>query len=156
MQPIKKWSKWTKRGPHFTKTQWAQSVHLWNRLSTFISKHFLQNLKNPLVAKGTIYGRTLGPPVDSWVTFGDRATVFQQHCTEQNRHLNWCDCVFVKNDKPNSLSSIHSFFMRIFETVTLCGKCRSMPSLIQFGLLLLLFSMFSTSATITSLCSEKM
>ena len=40
------------------------SVHLWNRLSTFIPKHFLQNLKNPLVAKLTIYGRTLGRPVD--------------------------------------------------------------------------------------------
>ena len=56
------------------------SVHLWNRLSTFITKHFLQNLKNPLVAKRTIYGRTLGRPVDWWVAFGDRATVFQQHC----------------------------------------------------------------------------
>ena len=56
------------------------SVHLWNRLSTFIPKHFLQNLKNPLVAKRTIYGRTLGRPVDSWVAFGDRATVFQQRC----------------------------------------------------------------------------
>ena len=32
------------------------SVHLWNRLSTFIPNHFLQNLKNPLVAKWTIYG----------------------------------------------------------------------------------------------------
>ena len=39
------------------------SVHLWNRLSTFIPKHFLQNLKNPLVAKRTIYGKTLGRPV---------------------------------------------------------------------------------------------
>ena len=55
------------------------SVHLWNRLSTFITKHFLQNLKNPLVAKRTIFGRTLGRPVDWWVAFGDRATVFQQH-----------------------------------------------------------------------------
>ena len=61
------------------------SVHLWNRLSTFIPKHFLQNLKNPLVAKQTIYGRTLGRPVDSWVAFGDRATVFQQHCADINR-----------------------------------------------------------------------
>ena len=47
-------------------------VRLWNRLSTWIPKHFLQNLKNPLVAKRTIYGRTLGRPVDSWVAFGDR------------------------------------------------------------------------------------
>ena len=52
-------------------------MHLWNRLSTFILKHFLQNLKNPLVAKRTIYGRTLGRPC---VAFGNRATVFQQHC----------------------------------------------------------------------------
>ena len=56
------------------------SVHLWNCLSTFITKHFLQNLKNSLVAKRTIHGRTLGRQVDWWVAFGDRATVFQQHC----------------------------------------------------------------------------
>ena len=56
------------------------SVHLWHRLSTFIPKHFLQNLKNLLVANRTIYGRTLGHPVNSWVAFGDRATLFQQHC----------------------------------------------------------------------------
>ena len=30
-------------------------------VSTFIPKHFLQNPKNPLVAKRIIYGRTLGP-----------------------------------------------------------------------------------------------
>ena len=71
-----------------------------DRLSTFISKHFLQNLKNPLVAKWTIYGRTLCHPVDSWVAFGDRVTVFQQywlsrpsHCREvienANTFLNW-------------------------------------------------------------------
>ena len=40
---------------------------------------FCKNLKNPLVAKQTIYGRTLGRPVDSWVAFGKRATIFQQH-----------------------------------------------------------------------------
>ena len=57
------------------------SVHLWNCVSTFITKHFLQNLKNSLVAKRTIYGRTLGRPVDWWVAYGDRATVFQQHWT---------------------------------------------------------------------------
>ena len=56
------------------------SGHLWNPLSTFIPKHFLQNLKNALVAKRTIYGRTLGHPVDWWIKFGDRATIFQQHC----------------------------------------------------------------------------
>ena len=65
------------------------SVHLWNRLSTFIPKHFLQNLKNPLVAKLTIYGRTLGGPVDSCVAFGDRATVFQQHCTSAQFNSLW-------------------------------------------------------------------
>ena len=59
-------------------------MHLWNRLSTFIPKHFLQNLKNPLIVKPTIYGRTLGGPVDSWVTFGDQATVFQQHWTNSD------------------------------------------------------------------------
>ena len=69
-------------------------------LSTFIPKHFLQNLKNPLVAKWTIYGRTLCHPVDSWVAFGDQVTVFQQywlsrpsHCREvienANTFLNW-------------------------------------------------------------------
>ena len=56
------------------------SVHLWNRLYTFIPKHFMQNLKHPLVTKRTIYGKTLGRLVDSWVAFGDRATIFQQHC----------------------------------------------------------------------------
>ena len=55
------------------------SVHLWNRFSTFILKHFL----HPLVAKRTIYGRTLGRPVDWWVAFGDRANVFQQHQTRE-------------------------------------------------------------------------
>ena len=39
----------------------------------------LQNLKNSLVAKRTIDGGTLGRPVDSWVGFGDRAPMFQQH-----------------------------------------------------------------------------
>ena len=46
---------------------------------------FLQNLKNSLVAKRIIDGGTLGRPVDSWVAFGDRATIFQQHCTAQSR-----------------------------------------------------------------------
>ena len=55
------------------------SVRLWNRLSTFIVKHLLQNLKSPLIANRTICGRTLGCPVDLWVAFGDRATIFQQH-----------------------------------------------------------------------------
>ena len=53
--------------------------YLWNRMSSFIPKYFLQNLKNSLVAKRTINGGTLGRPVDSWVAFGDRATIFQQH-----------------------------------------------------------------------------
>ena len=48
-------------------------------MSSFIPKYFLQNLKNPLVAKQTIDGGTLGRPVNSWVAFGDRATIFQQH-----------------------------------------------------------------------------
>ena len=56
------------------------SVHLGNPMSSFIPKYFLQNLKNSLVAKRTIDGGTLGRPVDSWVAFGDRATIFQQHC----------------------------------------------------------------------------
>ena len=49
-------------------------------MSSFIPKYFLQNLKNVLVAKRTIDGGTLGRPVDSWVAFGNRATIFQQHC----------------------------------------------------------------------------
>ena len=78
-----KWSKGGNRNSRFTKAQvqtdtWYQwiSVSFWN---IFILKYFLQNLKNSLVAKRTIYDRTLGRPVDSWVAVGDRATVFQQH-----------------------------------------------------------------------------
>ena len=48
-------------------------------LSTFLPKYFLQNINNSLVAKRTIHGRTFSRPLDSWVAFGDRATVFQQH-----------------------------------------------------------------------------
>ena len=49
-------------------------------LSTFLPKYFLQNINNSLVANRTIHGRTFSRPLDSWVAFGDRATVFQQHC----------------------------------------------------------------------------
>ena len=58
------------------------SVHRWNHVPSFIPKYFLQNLKNSLVAKRTIDGGTLGRPVDSWVGFGDRVTMFQQHCQD--------------------------------------------------------------------------
>ena len=54
------------------------SMHLRSCLSTFLPKYFLQNINNSLVAKRTIHGRTLGRPLDSWVAFGDQATVFQQ------------------------------------------------------------------------------
>ena len=54
------------------------SVHLWHRLSTFFLQYFLQNLKNPLVVKRTIKGWTLGRPVGSWVSFGDRITAALQ------------------------------------------------------------------------------
>ena len=82
----KKYSKWTK---HLLRNNGDLiSVHLWNRLYTFIPKHFLQNLKHPLVAKRTIYGRTLGRPVDSWVALGDRVTIFQQHCNMRTWALN--------------------------------------------------------------------
>ena len=50
-------------------------------MSSFIPQYLLQNLKNSLVAKQTIDGGTLGRLVDSWVAFGDRATIFLQHCT---------------------------------------------------------------------------
>ena len=53
-----------------------------NVMSGFIQKYFLQNpwnLKNSLVAKQTIGGGTLGRPLDSWVAFGDWATILQQH-----------------------------------------------------------------------------
>ena len=60
------------------------SMHLRSCLSTFLPKIFLQNTNNSLVAKRTIHGRTLGRPLDSWVAFGDRATVFQQHCFTQD------------------------------------------------------------------------
>ena len=52
-------------------------------MSSFIPKYFVQNPKNSLVAKRTINGGTLGRMVDSWVAFGDRATIFQQHCVLQ-------------------------------------------------------------------------
>ena len=58
---------------------WYQCIHLRSCLSAFIPKYFLQNIKKSLVAKRTIHGRTLGRPLDSWVAFGDRATIFQQH-----------------------------------------------------------------------------
>ena len=60
------------------------SMHLRSCLSTFLPKYSLQNIKNSLVAKRTIHGRTLGRPLDSWVAIGDRATVFQQHCSCSN------------------------------------------------------------------------
>ena len=50
-----------------------------NRMFSFIPKYFLQNLKNSLVAKQTNDDGTLGRPVDSWVAFGERVTIFQQH-----------------------------------------------------------------------------
>ena len=46
--------------------------HLISVNISFILKYFLQNLKNLLVAKRTIYGITSGRPVDSWVAFGNR------------------------------------------------------------------------------------
>ena len=57
------------------------SVHLWNRLSTFILKFFICKNKESIVSPNG--PSMVGPwvaPVDSWVTFGDRANVFQQHC----------------------------------------------------------------------------
>ena len=53
-----------------------------NIMSSFILKYILQNLKNSLVAKWTIAVGTLGHTVDSWVAFGTRGTIFQQHCTK--------------------------------------------------------------------------
>ena len=77
-----KWSKGGHWNPCLTSAQvqtdtWYQWIVC---RSSFIPKYFLQNLKNPLVAKRTIHGGTLGRPVDSWVAFGDRVTIFQQHC----------------------------------------------------------------------------
>ena len=84
------------------------SMHLRSCLSTFLPKYFLQNIKNLLVAKRTIHGRTLGCPLDSWVAIGNRATVFQQHCCqftilrmEQNGgHFtdNILQCIFLKEN----------------------------------------------------------
>ena len=37
-----------------------------------------------LQTSNIVCDRTLGRPVDSWVVFGDRATVFQPHCIERN------------------------------------------------------------------------
>ena len=59
-------------------------------LSTFLPKYFLQNINNSLVAKLTIHGRTFSPPLDSWVAFGDRATVFQQHCVPSAKYAWFC------------------------------------------------------------------
>ena len=53
----------------------------------FSSEIFFAKHKNSLVAKRTIHGRTLGRPLDSWVAFGDWATVFQQHCVPYPRML---------------------------------------------------------------------
>ena len=58
---------------------WYQCIRLRSCLSTFLLKIFLQTIKNSLVAKRTIHGRTLGRLLDSWVAIGDRATVFQKH-----------------------------------------------------------------------------
>ena len=54
-----------------------------NVMFSFILKYFQQNLKNSLVPNRTIGGGTLGRPVDSWVTFGNRVTIFQQHWNSQ-------------------------------------------------------------------------
>ena len=83
------------------------SVQLWNHFSTFIPKHFLQKLTNPLVAKRTIYGRSLGRPVDSWLAFGDRATVFQQHWS--NISLDYC---------PFSMAS--NLFVILYSVISYC------------------------------------
>ena len=65
-------SKWTKRGPHFTKAKRTFYISAFEESSVhFHSETFSANLKNTLVAIRTINGRTLGRPVDSWVVFGD-------------------------------------------------------------------------------------
>ena len=46
----------------------------------FHSKTFSAKMKILLVTKSTSYGKTLGRPMDSRITFGDRSTVFQQRC----------------------------------------------------------------------------
>ena len=69
---------------------WYQLMHLWSCLSTFLPKYFLQNIKNSLVAKRTIHGRTLGCPLDSGVAVGDWATLFQQHWSNDNV-IKYCD-----------------------------------------------------------------
>ena len=41
-------------------TSTNRHMHLWNQMSNFIPKYFLQNLKNSLVGKQTMDGGTLG------------------------------------------------------------------------------------------------
>ena len=66
-------------------------------LSTFLPKYFLQNINNSLVAKRTIHGRTFSRPLDSWVAFGDRATIFQQQLCNVGR---WLDCIMKYHQMP--------------------------------------------------------
>ena len=70
---------WDKRGPSHAKND------IMTRIVCPLSfpNVFCKTLKIPLVATRTIHGRILGRPMDTWVTFGDRATVFQQHCQWQ-------------------------------------------------------------------------
>ena len=67
---------------------------------------FLQNIKNPLFAKRTIHGRTLGRLLDSCVAIGDRATVFQQHSKIDPRMM-WKKINELIWDKKKNMSRNH-------------------------------------------------
>ena len=70
----------------------------------FILKHFLQNLTNPLVAKRTIYGRTLGRPVDWCVALGDRIAAALDHY--QNGHTTLVKtATLLWSKRPHKLGS---------------------------------------------------
>ena len=82
-------------------------------LSTFLPKYFLQNINNLLVAKRTIHGRTFSRPLDSWVAFGDRVTVFQQH---------WLSQWELHDHDYNSHTSLNKFVCMILLTCTSNGR----------------------------------
>ena len=95
-------------------------------LSTFLPKYFLQNINNSLVANRTIHGRTFSRPLDSWVAFGDRATVFQQHCVSWRHHATshrWAPSLMI--DSLHLCFHYHDYHNLIFyvymsETVVFC------------------------------------
>ena len=90
-----------------------------NAMSSFILKYFLQNLKNSLVAKRTIGGGTLGRPVDSWVSFGNRGTIFQQHCSIKHAiAYNTMPCRFLHSGLAKFWTSAQNILFNGYDSNT--------------------------------------